>query len=334
VARSAGALVGVWPLARRRRGVFRVLEPIGAGRSDWLDVPVVPAHRNDVLAAFAGYLLRHRRSWDLVDHRDVLIDSPSLSAFAAVAGSGVSLRRDTRTIAPYLPLTGTWESFLGTKRPKFRSNLKYYRRLPARSGQQLTLRRLPWGAEDVTIDPLAEIERRSWKARDGNVKLATTTGREFYRRFCEYFASRGQLDLWIAEIDSVPVAFVLNIAYGGKIYHYNTCYDEKFGHISPGVLLHADAIADAYSRGLAEYDFLSGDEPYKARWCSERRSIDHVVLFHRGVASRAAEALLVEARWALRRSEVLIKARQRVLATARRLLRGAEPAAAQQSAEA
>jgi CelD/BcsL family acetyltransferase involved in cellulose biosynthesis len=322
VARDSGILIGLWPLARRRRGLFRVLEPIGAGRSDWLDIPVVPERRAEVLSAFVEHLGRCRRMWDVIEHRDVLVDSPSIAALESLCSSGkIRLRRQQRTIAPYLALAGTWEQFLDSKRGKFRSNLKYYRRLPERSGQRLTTGRMPWGADDVAVDDLAAIERRSWKVRDGNLKVSTQTGREFYRRFCRYFSGRGSLEVWSAAIDSVPVAFILNIIYQGKCYHYNTCYDEAFAHISPGVLLHAEAIADAFGRGLTEYDFLSGDEPYKQRWCSNRRGIEHLTLFHWGVASLAAQAALVEARWALRRSSTLTRGRQRVLSLARKILR-------------
>jgi CelD/BcsL family acetyltransferase involved in cellulose biosynthesis len=332
VARDAGKLVGLWPLARRSRGMFRVLEPIGAGRSDWLDVPTVPERRAEVLSAFLQYLTRHRRAWDLIEHRDVLVDSPSIAALESLCGGGaIKIRRQQRTVAPYLALSGTWEQFLDSKRGKFRSNLKYYRRLAERNGQKLTTGRITWGDGPLTVDDLAAIEMRSWKARDGNLKVSTDAGRAFYGRFCDYFASRGTLEVWSAAIDGEPVAFILNIIYRGKCYHYNTCYDERFGAISPGVLLHAEAIADAYGRGLTEYDFLSGDEPYKDRWCSHKRTIEHLTLFHSGATSLAAQGALVEARWALKRSETLRTGRQRVLASARRILRrtpegtGAQP---------
>jgi CelD/BcsL family acetyltransferase involved in cellulose biosynthesis len=319
-ARHKGTLVGLWPLARRPHGPFRVLEPIGAGRSDWLDVPVVPDRRQDIVAAFLAYLEARRSDWDLLELRDVLADSSTIPAFTAGA-SGLRLRREPRTVAPYLSLDGSWEQFLGAKRPKFRSNLKYYRRLAERDGRKLDIRRVPWSADDSDAEVLATIERNSWKARDGNLKVSTPSGQEFYRRFCSYLSRRGSLELWRADIDSVPIAFVLNVVFGGKVYHYNTCYDEKFATLSPGLLLHSEAIADAFERRLTEYDFLSGDEPYKERWCSDRRAIDHLVLFHGGAMSRAAYGALVQVRWTARRSPTLTRARHALLAGVRKLAR-------------
>lgn len=322
VARQAGELVGLWPLTLGRRGPFRVLEPLGAGRSDWLDVPVLSDRRKAVLSAFLDYLVEHRSAWDLIEHRDVLADSPSIPVLEALCSErSIRLRRQPRTVAPYLAIAGSWEQFLHSKRAKFRSNLKYYRRLAERNGQHLNIHRLRWGDGDDTVDDLVAIELRSWKAREGNLKISTPMGREFYRRFCRYFAGRGWLEIWRADIDSAPIAFLVNIIHGGKCYHYNTCYEETYAHISPGLLLHAEAIGEAFERKLNEYDFLSGDEPYKVRWCADRRSIDHLSFFHRRPASLAAHAALVEARWALKRSDMLIRGRQWLLSAVRSVVR-------------
>lgn len=321
-ARHAGELVGLWPLGVLRRGPFRILEPLGVGRSDWLDVLALPDQREPVLSAFIQYLADHRSFWDLIELRDILADSPSVPIFNKLCSQGsIRLRRQPRTVAPYLRLEGTWEQFLTSKRGKFRSNLKYYRRLAERDGQRVDIQRLPWEGGLDPVNDLAAIELRSWKAREGNLKVSTPLGLEFYRRFCRYFADRGWLEDWRVAINSMPVAFVLNIIYRGKCYHYNTSYGEESAYMSPGMLLHAQAIADAFERGLTEYDFLSGDEPYKERWCSDRRHIDHLALFHRRPTSLAAQALFVEARWAFRRSEILSRGRQRLLSMVRKFIR-------------
>src|SRR5262245_47979804 len=50
--RQGDELVGLWPLGLKRRQVFRVLEPLGAGRSDWLDILTCPTRRPAVMSAF------------------------------------------------------------------------------------------------------------------------------------------------------------------------------------------------------------------------------------------------------------------------------------------
>jgi len=322
-------LVGLWPLARIRRGAWRVLEPVGAGRSDWLDILTAAADRHAVFAACVAHLLAARGEWDVIELRDVLANSPSLAAWDAVAAATpLRVRREVRTAAPQLTLSGSWEQFLATKRAKFRTNIKYYRRVAEKSFPSFTLARHEWNEADPrVVDRLAEVELRSWKAREGNLKISTDTGREFYHRFMSYFAKRGELDLWRADGADKLLAFLVNIRFGGKVYHYNTCFDEAAAAISPGMLMHSEAIQDAFARGLAEYDFLSGDEPYKERWCSGRRDILHLALFRGGLRSRLAFFQLVDARWRLRRSTWLRETRLKLLALVRRLTRGAAAAA-------
>lgn len=321
-ARRGARLVGLWPLSFARRGVFRILEPIGAGRSDWLDVLSTSEDRQEILASFIRWLADQRSRWDLLDWRDVLDDSPSIPLIETISkDSGIQFRRNERTAAPYLLLPESWEHFLKSKRAKFRTNLNYYRRLAERSGKLFSISRHSGPTDRATVKELAEVELRSWKAREGNLKVSTRNGSEFYDKFCSYFSRHDQLDLWRAECDQVLVAFLVNIRFGGKCYHYNTCFDEAFAHISPGLLLHADAIKEAFSLNLREYDFLSGDEPYKERWSTHKRRIHHLAIFSNRMQSRAAFSLLVGARWAFRRSEWLRAVRAQLLAISRKVLR-------------
>jgi CelD/BcsL family acetyltransferase involved in cellulose biosynthesis len=313
----------VWPLTIRRRGAFRILEPLGAGRSDWLDVPVDPSWRTAALSAFLDYLLAHRREWDLIEHRDVLADSPLIPVLVRLcAASGLNCRKEARSVSPYLNISGTWEEFLKGKRKKFRSNLKYYRRVAERNGKRLTTRRVEQLDSDQVVTALKTIELKSWKAREGNLKVNTPAGERFYRGFCRYFIDLGFLELWRADIDGSEVSLLLNIVHREKCYHYNSWYDEKYAHISPGLILQAEAIADAFDRKLTEYDFLSGNESYKGRWSSDERTIEHVVLFSNRPLSILAYLILVASRRQFRRSTTLRSARAKLLLATRRLFRG------------
>jgi CelD/BcsL family acetyltransferase involved in cellulose biosynthesis len=113
----------------------------------------------------------------------------------------------------------------------------------------------------------------------------------------------------------------VNFVRDGKTYFYNGAYDERQGDLSPGTVLHAAAIEDSIRQGITEYDFLSGDEPYKDRWATGRRDIYHLTLHSGRPASLAAQGALVEFRWALRRSEALKAGRARVLTAVRRIVR-------------
>ena len=321
-ARRRGELIGLWPLASRKRGLFRVLEPIGAGRSDWLDIPVLSDGRDATLAAFCRFLAEERARWDLIDMRDVLADSPTIPVLATCIGDGpLRMRRCARTIAPYLAIQGTWEGYLGSRSANFRSSLRRRIRRAREAAAGLTVARLESSDLGEIIRVLATVEQNSWKAREGTQKLTTATGREFYLRFLAAFAARNLLQIWTAQQQGVTVAYLILFVHRGKCYYYNGAYAEDASGLSPGTLLHAAAIEDAFHKGLKEYDFLSGDEPYKRRWSTRSREIHHLALFNGRPGSVAAFAALVSARWTLRSSPRLRHTRSWLIAASRRLFR-------------
>lgn len=321
-ARRGGEFIGLWPLASRNRGLFRVLEPIGAGPSDWLDVPVLIGDRDATLAAFCRFLAEQRARWDLIDMRNVLAESPTIPVLAACIGDGpLRMRGCARTIAPYLAIQGTWEGYLATRSANFRSSLRRrIRRARATTGG-LTAARLECSDPGEIVRVLAHIEQKSWKAREGTRKLTTATGREFYLRFLTAFAARNLLQIWTAEMQGTMVAYLVLFVHRRKCYYYNGAYAEEASDLSPGTLLHAAAIENAFRMGLQEYDFLSGDEPYKNRWCTQSREIHHLALFNERPGSVAAFAALVSARWTLRSSRSLRQTRSWLIAASRRLFR-------------
>ena len=321
-ARRRGELVGLWPLALRRRGPFRVLEPIGSGRSDWLDIPVLASIRAATLGAFCRLLAEQRRNWDLLDLRDILAESPTIPALeACIKHEPLSLRRCSRTVSPYLPIEGTWDGYLSSRSANFRSSLRRRLRKAHETRGGLAIARLEAPELGPIIEALAAVEQRSWKAREGTRKLTTAAGREFYRRFCTAFAARNFLRIWTATLEGAMVAYLVLFVHRGKCYYYNGAYAEDAADLSPGTLLHAAAIEDAFRAGLREYDFLSGDEPYKDRWSAQRREIHHLALFSGRPRSVLAFSTLISARWALRNSQTLRRIRGELISAGRRLLR-------------
>ncbi len=47
---------------------------------------------------------------------------------------------------------------------------------------------------------------------------------------------------------------------------YQSGMDPQFGHMSPGFLANLVVIQQAITEGYGLFDFLRGDEPYKADW--------------------------------------------------------------------
>ena len=323
VARRAGEIVGIIPCVQRTRFGFKVLELTGTGKSDWLDLIIDPPFREGVLKELLSYLVTHRDCWHLINFRDMLSDSPSIAELEHLCRLlHLPLRKQVRTVSPYLLIDKGWNEYLGTKSAKFRSNIKYYRKKAIETGKTFSIKKLAeMDQRHQLLDAMGKVEAKSWKARAGTPKLTTRVGKEFYGKFSDYFSEMGCLEIWTASLGEQVIAFLLNIVYEDKCYHYNATYDEGFCDLSPGTLLHAEAIKAAFDRRLREYDFLSGDEPYKYKWCESRRDIYQMVIFRRTPVSFAAFLAVIRLRWFLKKYDIVIRMKQKLEHWKRRLVK-------------
>src|SRR5207237_151798 len=77
-------------------------------------------------------------------------------------------------------------------------------------------------------------------------------------------AERGRLRLYTLFAARRPVASVYGVVHGGKLLYYQSGYDPAWASKSVGLVLLARTVQEAYAEGLHEFDFLRGNEAYKA----------------------------------------------------------------------
>jgi CelD/BcsL family acetyltransferase involved in cellulose biosynthesis len=189
----------------------------------------------------------------------------------APSGRG-SIRALPRSVSPYLPLTSTWEDYLGSRSQRFRKQLKRARRKLSEMGQAAVTRLLPaddcaqWMAEVIAIN------ERSWKARRGTDLLRHPALKGFFLDLVAELAPQGHIDLHVLRLDGRAVAYELGFDFGSRIFAYNAGYLQELAPLSPGNVVTAAVIESACARGRVEYDMLRGDEDYKLRFGDRLRS--------------------------------------------------------------
>lgn len=80
-------------------------------------------------------------------------------------------------------------------------------------------------------------------------------------------------DLIIITKASVPMATMLLIYSGATCMMYQSGLDPEYSSLEPGYQTALVAIEHAISKECKFFDFLRGDEPYKARWSTTREPI-------------------------------------------------------------
>lgn len=121
-------------------------------------------------------------------------------------------------------------------------------------------------------------------------------------------ASQGWLRLGVLRVNGAPAAAQLWFVADGRALIYKVAYVEQHAKLSVGSMLSCAMLQHAIDVDrVREVDFLSGDDPYKAKWMFERRDRHTLMAFNprrwRGLVAGLRESL-AQRRDALRAAEV------------------------------
>src|SRR5690349_12927953 len=159
--RQGDRLLAVAPWTERRLSGIRLIEFLGAGRTDYLGF-LIDADRPELLETLFGALKERAGEWDLLWLRDMPLDVLQVSGLrAAILTSGLDGKVRPWDVAPYLPTTGDWDAYAGSRSTNFRSDLKRKRRRLEQAGAVTIERhRDPVDLKAGLLEAI-EIERRS-----------------------------------------------------------------------------------------------------------------------------------------------------------------------------
>lgn len=295
--RRGSEVVALAPLYRSRIGPAGpvVLRPMAAGVSDYLDL-ILPRdgwdRRLSLMTLVDGLL--ERRGWDALDLVNLPAESPTVAALRYLAACrGLPVAELPGRRRPGIGLDGSWDRFLGSRPGKARYNLRSrLRRLegrgPVRFRSVTTLDEL-----GPALAALTALHARRWAGqRTSTIFSASLRGRAFYAEACRRYARRGLLDLTLLELDGRPIAGCLSFVERATFYYYMPAWDPDLAAYAPSTLLLAHLIERAFDRGLERFDFMLGEEEYKAVWATEERSTLRLLVGRRGPRGRLAVASL------------------------------------------
>jgi CelD/BcsL family acetyltransferase involved in cellulose biosynthesis len=328
--RDGDEVAALAPIDRVWLGGLAVLRPLGLGVTDYADLllPPEPARRRAALGALAGALVERAGAWDALDLRGVPAESATVRDLIAVAaGRGMRHAVLPGYPRPAIALDGTWDAYLQTRPGRFRYNLRSRLR---RLGEQgpFQFRSIADPAEvPAALATLTDLHARRWHGQHtATIFSSSAVARRFYADACTRYARRGLLDLTLLEVGGRAVAGSLGFVDRDTFYYYLPAWEPSLARLAPSSLLLAYLIERAYARGLTRFDFMLGDEPYKADWATESRETVNIVVGAPTLRGQAAFAALIGAQQARRRarsSPLIQHARRHWLGRVKTLVRKA-----------
>jgi hypothetical protein len=282
---SSDRLIGLAPLVRHKNRVsgLRELAFLGTGEAaaDHLDFVADDQQRSAVTIAICEYLRAHGEDWDVLRLTDIRQDSPTLGILQQQFNGSFDCRESEGATCPYLPLEGSWQTYLDQKSSNFRQQTRSKRRKFERLPKARFLACQTTKQVEDAMQRLFRFNPQRWASQGESSAFSSRAFQECHLDVARRFLSKGWLDLCCLQVEDEAVAVLYSFVFAGKVFYYNAGFDPRWSHYSLGRVLMAYHLESAFDRGLVEYDFLRGNHSYKYAWTSLSRCNRDVLVLQR-----------------------------------------------------
>jgi len=265
----------------------RVLRFLGSGEvcADYLSVLCEPPLENRVSRALSDWLTeagsrpaeRPARpdadTWDLLELTGIDAEDAMIGRLAAdLQQRGNTVHRRPGPNCWRIELPTSWEKYLAMLSKSHRKHIRRWeRKLLATRRCVLHGVRRPADLSDAERI-LIDLHQRRHESLGKPGCFASRRFGAFHHDVMSGLLRNGQLHLTWVELDGKPIAAEYQLAGGGVVYAYQAGVDPRALEHSPGHLNCLLTLRRAIERGYLAFDFLRGDEPYKAHWRARPRS--------------------------------------------------------------
>jgi CelD/BcsL family acetyltransferase involved in cellulose biosynthesis len=289
-------LVGVapWRLTRSRlRG--RVVSFLGSGEvcSDYLSLLAAAEHRQAVAHTLVEWLSGPAaKEWDLLEFDGVAADDPAMGALLeALAERGYTKQTFQPCSAWRLELPGTWNEYLDCLSRSRRDKVRQLTRKLLDTG--LCVPKLAKTESEMEFGwrVLCDLHQRRRQSLGEPGCFASPRFAAFHEEVVRRLFADGKLRLHWIEYEGKPVAAEYGITGGSVVYAYQCGLDPDHPKLKAGWLNTIASLKLAIEQGFRGFDWLRGDEPYKASWRATPRPLVTVTVVGRGAGARMRHKL-------------------------------------------
>lgn len=293
-------LTGLAPWYRHRSPWFgRVLRFLGSGIvcSDYLTVLSQPADEERVARAISDWLRnKGLHDWDALELEAVdrgdrgcqLLRTSFVQADYAIH------ERPALNCWP-LELSIDWDTYVKTLSGTRRTVVRRLIRDKFATGRAVT----KWVESHDDLERawtiLVDLHQRRRKMLGQPGCFASPRFNAFLRLAAERLLAEGRLRLQWIEFDGRPAAVSFDLAGGDTVYMYQSGIEPELMDERPGWLGTIAGIRRATAEGFRCYDFLRGDEPYKASWRAKPRPLVDIRIVADSRAARCRHAIWLTA---------------------------------------
>lgn len=263
-----------WMLSSSLR-TGRVLSMLGTGEvySDYLSILAAPGHELQVADTLAQWLCGPgEKLWDIIDLTGVdLEDRTANLLVGALQSRSLTTHRRQGLSTWRLMLPDTWEGYLAQLSKSHRKKIRRLERSLLEPGQ-ITIRQVEQPQDlQSAFELFVELHQRRWRSLNKPGCFGSPQFAAFLSAVTPRLFAAGQLRLLWLEHQGRPIAVDYMLSGNDVLYSYQGGIEPECLDLQPGRLELIAALQGAIAGGYRCYDFLRGNEPYKAHYGAEPR---------------------------------------------------------------
>ncbi|HEX4130262.1 MAG TPA: GNAT family N-acetyltransferase [Pirellulales bacterium] len=303
----------------------RTIRLLGDGEvcSDYLSIIAVPGLERIVAQRIARWLCCHvRRDWDLVKLEGVAGDDPGCAWLAeSMHRLGHLVVQRHLANAWRIALPRSWPDLVAKMSKPRRRKIKTLESRYFAAGKAKLHTVDDAGKLACGLEVLHRLHQRRRESKGDKGCFASDRFAAFHADVARQLLAAGALRLNWIELDGEPVAVDYGFNGGGVAYAYQSGFDPAAALHNPGWMQTIASLRQAINAGYEHFDFMRGDEPYKAGWQAQA-----VPLSEMRIVGGHLPAHLRHAAWTLLRKPRKLLDWSRQILTARRHGAPQEPA--------
>jgi CelD/BcsL family acetyltransferase involved in cellulose biosynthesis len=271
-------LVGIAPWYLEHSTLYgRVLRSLGSGEvcSDYIGLLCSQAVEDSVVDVLADYLTDPAACdlrWDLLDLDGIDAEDHTIAKLVdSLAAGGCSVHRRPGMNCWRLDLPTDWDAYISSLSKNLRRDFRRLERDLLNTNRVIlhSVKRIDELPEAMAILVALHQQRREKLGEKGCFASPRFLG--FHNDVAPELLRRGQAQFHWLELDGQPVAAEYQLVGNGTLYTYQAGIAPDAMEHQPGKLIYFAILRRAIEQGYRVFDFLRGDEPYKARFGAQAR---------------------------------------------------------------
>ncbi|MFZ4812902.1 MAG: GNAT family N-acetyltransferase [Phototrophicaceae bacterium] len=259
-------LIGIVPCFIAQVGTQRMLYLVGhIDVTDYMDIIVHLDYAGAVYQSLAQHLQQTADRFDAVAFANLQPHSPTYQHLAAMLETaGFEVGFTVSEVSPQIVLPQSYDAYVETILDS-RERKEVKRKMRHAQGGEYAV---TWSFVGVDDDLQAALDLflalMASADEDKAAFLTNPQHLDFFRRLMPSLHALGLLKLAFIYVDGVACAAYLNFDYANTLFVYNSgIARQKYGALSPGIVLLQYLVQWAIERGYSVFDFLRGNEDYK-----------------------------------------------------------------------